>query len=471
MPFDREDIHDRLSSALRETLRAIGTDGDGRPAIETEPTTEWSFGDVREKKYTGNAGERPWAIRTVAPQWEALKPLPAVQQLAEGLLPFTNELPNFYRGNLDLDEQLAPELTAVDRAFTIRILCEGLEHLFNGGPVEAYASEVLDLIENTLVDPGLRWILRTPIENFEVEDREWVDLGDDTRLRRMTRMERKALVQDPNLGVGPSAAEAATMGWTLEVEWIESDDPPRPQETPMEIPERIIDLLRVFRPAQAGYSYYSIRRRHWVARVPDPSGRAVPYNSLPGLQDPYDFHDDVLVLSDEQAETFHNLWQSYKRTRSEGGFPTLDLAISRFSGSTRRLLEENRLVDCIIAIEALLKRDQNVYANRVKTCCTVLLRGNDGLEVDVDRVLDSAYRDRNAIVHGDVSHLEHSGIEAVESVTRSLILEYLDLASGPLDNHAQFLDQIYRYIDKTGDCEGFRAFLDDSAEEGVDGGD
>ncbi len=107
------------------------------------------------------------------------------------------------------------------------------------------------------------------------------------------------------------------------------------------------------------------------------------------------------TLSPSETEQFRAFWRQYRRDR-ERKRPRIVLGLRRFNFAYERMRLEDRLIDYMIALEALLtkRNDRGPLGYRLALRGSRLLAEETAARTSVFNWLSLAYRLRNRIVHG-----------------------------------------------------------------------
>jgi hypothetical protein len=127
----------------------------------------------------------------------------------------------------------------------------------------------------------------------------------------------------------------------------------------------------------------------------------------------------------------------------------LRIAIQRFNASFERIVQTDRLLDFIIALEALCSKEPDAVSYRV-ALRAVALAGRDAAERDtLFKLLTNAYTERSSLAHGRGSKLE--GDEAVREYLFKLeeVLLRTVHAFIAAELREQAKDDVLRIIDRT----------------------
>ena len=188
--------------------------------------------------------------------------------------------------------------------------------------------------------------------------------------------------------------------------------------------EAIESLLRLFQPGEV-----SVRRHDRVWRVegeelkqllfldwlpikPDP---VAVYDRLP-----YPFDDDVLA----QFIDFFNLYWAMLKNID----PQLKTAISRFNSSLDRRTLADRLIDLVVALEALFgDGEPGSISYKVAIRCACWLHSSGQQRLTTFKTVKNRYSDRSRFVHGGKGkHPSQQQVDELENIVRMSIVKVLD---------------------------------------------
>jgi len=128
--------------------------------------------------------------------------------------------------------------------------------------------------------------------------------------------------------------------------------------------------------------------------------------------------------------------------------PPLRIAVERFNASFERIVQTDRLLDFIIALEALCSKESDSVSYRVALRAAALA-GRDAVERDtLFKLVTDAYNERSGLAHGRGSRLE--GDEAVREHLFQLegVLLRTVHAFAAAEMRGQAKDDVLRIVDK-----------------------
>lgn len=182
-------------------------------------------------------------------------------------------------------------------------------------------------------------------------------------------------------------------------------------------------MLRLYKP---GGIY--VRRHFQTWKVIDGNPRKTIFLDFGTKPEPNLYDLGSYIFDDKLLTEFGEFFNCFGGSIENKHQPIYN-ALLRFSSSYEKLTSADRLIDLMIALEALFNESSDSIAYKVSLRCSSLvgstLMGKKSLFQD----LKSLYRDRNLIVHGDKKEIEHDKKKIVhlENIVRKAIVEFLTL--------------------------------------------
>jgi hypothetical protein len=215
------------------------------------------------------------------------------------------------------------------------------------------------------------------------------------------------------------------------------DNDPAPLRSGLdEIPsaELVLDVLRVLRLLKPGRLSAPGAVRYGAGWL---EFGGVNYHPLVPAPDPMPFLGDMsgFTLAAPEADDLVRLWSAFASSGARDR-PSIALSLRRFGDSSGRRNLEDRLVDLMIAAEAVLLGKEESTGDlryRVATRSALLLAGAGQDFRTVYRDMRSAYGLRNEIVHGSTRRPKGVDLQrvtdAVERHLRSVLRRLTDRAA------------------------------------------
>lgn len=148
----------------------------------------------------------------------------------------------------------------------------------------------------------------------------------------------------------------------------------------------------------------------------------------------YEFtKDDVIPLQ----ELYEHLNKTYFNKNSE-----FIISLRRFNDSLTRFRYDDKLIDMVIAFEALLFKsgENNELLYRLKIRTAKLLRKEYSKRVDLIKKLTKIYKLRSSIVHGGKYKIDYNLIGECEDILRDALESYLRLNKKM--NHEEIINRL-----------------------------
>ena len=193
-----------------------------------------------------------------------------------------------------------------------------------------------------------------------------------------------------------------------------------------EVLESFESLLRLFQPGGVSVRRHSnymprvvgqeFKRTIFFPGVPVKPETATLYE-----RPPYPFDDDVLS---EFIQFFNKYWSLLQKNS-----PTwLPIALSRFNSSYEKLSIADRIIDLIIALEAMFSdRKSRSISHDVATRCAGWLHSAEDERPATLSFVKKMYNDRSDVVHGEGQvKLCKKQVDDLEDIARASLVKFLD---------------------------------------------
>lgn len=207
---------------------------------------------------------------------------------------------------------------------------------------------------------------------------------------------------------------------------IEVEKGQHPEVAADDLLEQLEAMLRLF---QEGDVY--VRRHHYMWHLEGDSPRlALFFDFRPTKAEPASlYRRRAYPLDDDTVERFIAFFNRYWDTVHQMPRP-LGNAISRFNSSYDRRTLADRLIELMIAMEALFG-DNEYHRYKIPLRCACLLYPPGEARKQAFRTIRELYDDRSRIVHGDKLEVDPNysdeRIKQFERHVRISILKFLDL--------------------------------------------
>jgi hypothetical protein len=222
-------------------------------------------------------------------------------------------------------------------------------------------------------------------------------LASGLRIRKLSHSEQEDRLRQALAPIPPPGSETTfdvlRTPFVLEMEY----DIPRSETISLDKPSKtfveVISALRLFKPGRVGHG--TIYQR---VAYPQPSMHGIL--SHPAYEIPFIHHNryQTYALSDAEGIQFQKFYEWLSKILISNE-PRLDLAIRRFNQAHERPIPADKLIDLLIAFEALLLPKTGELALRLSLRVANLLRDIRDRQ-QVFSAMKKAYKLRNNVVHG-----------------------------------------------------------------------
>lgn len=268
-------------------------------------------------------------------------------------------------------------------------------------------------IEDYFYRDWLEYRCLSPLSNFEMEA-EKIELSPKFSIIKIPKEEREEILSQSRQLIFPSYQIVPFNQYAfesyIEVPKIIGDTSPSQESRPSQIARKQFDeagsALRLFKNGTVSYNEIRVKSSSWQL----PGGFTI------GLIVPQLSFGTRYVLSKEEIPDLLNFWNFFQRARRKKR-NRIEVALRRFNFGYGRITPEDKLIDCLIAFEALLlrKEERQELEYRLALRGSVLLGKTPDGRKRVFEELKTAYRERSNIVHGvAISETVKMGAEKVQ---------------------------------------------------------
>lgn len=285
-----------------------------------------------------------------------------------------------------------------------------------------------------------------PLHNFKSE-LEVIQLDKNLKIRKIHDKEQKQLWLK-NFSIIPKF-EIPSIKFVLEAQYLVKEHRPDEMSYINDLFDRVISAMRLFKKGTFGYNRITTKI-YWACPISKASMSSGKNYYVP-------FHGAQYELSKDDAEDLVNFWEMFKEVDFEKyGF--IELAIRRFNLAHVRKELEDKLIDLMIAFEALylIHTDQELGFKLATRAAFILGKDNGKTEKEkVYTFLKKAYSTRSGIVHGN-KHLDKNiklsddeeisvldFLLQLEDYLRQSIIHFINLSMNyEVKEISQYLDRI-----------------------------
>jgi hypothetical protein len=269
----------------------------------------------------------------------------------------------------------------------------------------------------------------SPLHNFTAED-ERIDLDDNLCIRKIETNEQEQLINELRMSSMIPFFEATSFKYTIELllqakKIVGSTLDTLKEQTSVlsqSIGESISGLVTALRLFKTGLVGYNIVRTFSSPELP------VPFGTQTSLTSSYKrFGGEQYALTKLEASEFKKFWESINKIDFDA-FPQLSIALSRFNFAYERDKLEDKLIDFMVAFEALFFKEGETGEFRHKLAVRVsrLLEQKYEKRKTVVEKMNEFYDERSKVVHGEKADLKDDFINSVEDHLRKSIVVLLE---------------------------------------------
>ena len=226
-----------------------------------------------------------------------------------------------------------------------------------------------------------QFIAFAPIQGFELESED-LDLGDFFKIKRMSADELVELWY--NYNVLPSFSESRSFRMIKFCIVTE-------QKSQLDINTElnsIITSLRLWKKGDVGYDtvYYLSKWNPWGGGI---RGSTSIF-----------FGNPPVVLKSAEVEEFKNFYENFREVKISD-YPFLNIAINRFNYAYERKRQEDKLIDYMVAFEALFSEGSGDLRYKIPIRVAKLLETDFDQRKMIRNTMKAGYDARSNIVHGN----------------------------------------------------------------------
>ncbi len=263
--------------------------------------------------------------------------------------------------------------------------------------IERFESTYTDL-EQFFYSEGLPESVIAPLQNFDC-DQDRIDLGQDLFIRKLTEQEQQSMLNSTNTWL--PAFWSINVKFVLQCnlmsrkafnvaipDWVKEFSPLTVLNTAEEKISIALTILRLFKSGAVGISYL---RRKCSLNIPF-FRNMTAWQTVHGI-----YIGSTYNLTKEELPSFHLFWSNICDKSLEG------VAVRRFNYSYGRANPEDKLIDLMIAFEALFLKGENggnAQGAIIAVACSALIGKNEKNRKEIREKIKKAYHTRNEIVHG-----------------------------------------------------------------------
>jgi len=270
----------------------------------------------------------------------------------------------------------------------------------------------------------LNFMANAPLQNFECE-MDNINLENNLRIRKLTKEEFSELCVNAKNGIGASLPFRVAINIEYQIEMpysIQKGEPISDQE-PKEIFDKLISALRLFKAGSVGYTILKSKSLSWQPMMGTKIRSGIFYKTLIG---------DKYKLTSQECKKFEKFWSLYQKHdfNQNESIKFIVIAIKRFDYTYEREKAEDKLIDFIIALEALFLKEEEKSELTYKLAIRMatFLGDNKKEKQQIFSDVKNAYNVRSKIIHGSSkikSEKLISQTSKIEECVRSSINKFL----------------------------------------------
>ena len=210
--------------------------------------------------------------------------------------------------------------------------------------------------------------------------------------------------------------------------------------------DNFLQFLRVFQHGMIDINFFQRFHKH---------GEDGSYHSLGLIMNPtqYPSGGTEYIINEENVNEFKKFWSRFKHIDWEKKSP-LRIAVKRFNSSFLRCEFEDKLIDLMVAYEALFtKNNERSISRNMPKRVSSLINGEDFMIEDVQKFIKKCYKLRCSLVHGEAitinpsmryQYLENENrIETLQKILRHYFHLYL------VNHQNNDISHFIEYLDRT----------------------
>jgi len=279
----------------------------------------------------------------------------------------------------------------------------------------------------------------SPLDNF-ASDVDEIDLGDGLRIRRITISELEELLSQAKFSPHIPYFDIPRLRYAVELTYqtkkmlgdMTFDKIPTPDVNVNERLTKLVTALRLFRRGSVGFNIIKTIPMLDVPAVFGGTSSGLVYRRFWGP--PY-------ALNKPEEVKFRDFWQRFNKVDLGRPAP-LSVAVRRFNYAYERDKLEDKLVDYMVAFEALFFKEGEVGEFRHKLSIRVarFLTQQYNQRKQIAERMSDFYDKRSAIVHGETIDVSDEFVNAVEDYLRESIKLFFERLQTL--NHNEIIDHL-----------------------------
>jgi len=323
--------------------------------------------------------------------------------------------------------------------FLIKQISEATEK-FNLNP-QTFDSMYFNL-ERFIYDDTVPMQAIAPLQNFESDVHE-LDLGNEAKIRRLSTAELEQLMDQSKWSTLAPSFEIFFLKHAVELTyrakkqlgeegWDKIRIHPTTYQQINEQTLRLVTALRLFKRGAVGFS---------MIKTSSPIDLPLPIWKAAYRLSHTPFSGSLYELKEAEVSEFRRFWENTCKLDLEQPAP-IGVAIRRLNYSYERDRPEDKLVDYMVAFEALFFKEGEAgeYRHKLSVRVARFLEQEYNQRTQIATKMAEFYDKRSVVVHGEPVRLSHEFTDSVEDYLRKSIVLFLERLKQ--FKHSEILNQL-----------------------------
>ena len=281
-------------------------------------------------------------------------------------------------------ENKTENLSKIVKKFIMYLYQTEQKIIFNENELEKYVSE----LEAFFRDDEIIITSIHPLDGF-YSNVERIELEKGLFIQRMSLNEREKLISGYFLNSGLNITNILTNEYWLFNEYLLKSG--GPNDYALFIEKKFLPFLRIFKSGKVRMRHYKLETNYWTSDF--------VFGGLVYHSDTFVVDNGNYIIQKEETEQFTDLWRKYREIDFSQD-RALNIAIKRYNDSFVRREAEDRIIDLMIAFEAIfLKGTEKMELTFKLALRTAIFLGGVDRE-NLFEFMKKTYNTRSDIVHG-----------------------------------------------------------------------
>ena len=281
-------------------------------------------------------------------------------------------------------ENKTENLSKIVKKFIMYLYQTEQKIIFNENELEKYVSE----LEAFFRDDEVIITSIHPLDGF-YSNVERIELEKGLFIQRMSLNEREELISGYFLHSGLNITNILTNEYWLFNEYLLKSG--GPNDYALFIEKKFLPFLRIFKSGKVRMRHYKLETNYWTSDF--------VFGGLIYHSDTFVVDNGNYIIQKGETEQFTDLWRKYREIDFSQD-RALNIAIKRYNDSFVRREAEDRIIDLMIAFEAIfLKGTEKMELTFKLALRTAIFLGGVDRE-NLFEFMKKTYNTRSDIVHG-----------------------------------------------------------------------